>query len=66
MDLLLQMKQKVGDLEQLKLFRIRNGVILQMEHLKGKELLMIYFNSLQDCLPYDTQKIFQMPQPTTL
>lgn len=39
MDLLLQMKQKVGDLEQLKLFRIRNGVILQMEHLKGgKEL----------------------------
>lgn len=53
MDLLLQMKQKVGDLQQLKLFRIRNGVILQMEHLK-------------DCLPYDTQKIFQMPQPTTL
>ena len=37
MDLLLQMKQKVGDLLQLKLFRIRNGVILQMEHLKGRK-----------------------------
>lgn len=53
MDLLLQMKQKIGDLEQLKLLRLRERVILQMEHLK-------------DCLPYDTQKIFLMPQPTAL
>ena len=35
MDLLLQMKQKTSELDQMKKQQLRKRVILQMEHLKG-------------------------------
>ena len=37
MDLLLQMKQKVSELKELRKLTLRTRVILQMEHLKGNQ-----------------------------
>ena len=41
MDLLLQMKQKVSELKELRKLTLRTRVILQMEHLKGKNGLAL-------------------------